>query len=76
VKAVSDLNCPIAGEIVEANDALDQNPGLVNEDPMARAGSSDCARTTPLIMIRCSTPRHTSEVPRSAINVLPSPHAG
>ncbi len=33
VKAVSDLNCPISGEIVAANDALDQNPGLVNEDP-------------------------------------------
>ncbi len=33
VKAVSDLNCPIAGEIVDANDALEQNPGLVNEDP-------------------------------------------
>ena len=33
VKAVSDLYCPVAGEIVEANSALDSNPALVNSDP-------------------------------------------
>jgi glycine cleavage system H protein len=33
VKAVSDLYCPVSGEIVEANDALDANPSLVNSDP-------------------------------------------
>lgn len=33
VKAVSDLYCPITGEVIAANDALDQNPALVNEDP-------------------------------------------
>jgi glycine cleavage system H protein len=36
VKAVSDLYCPIAGEVVEANQELDQNPGLVNEEPYGR----------------------------------------
>jgi glycine cleavage system H protein len=36
VKAVSDLNCPVGGEIVAANEELDQNPGLVNEDPYGR----------------------------------------
>lgn len=33
VKAVSDLNCPVGGEIAAVNEELDQNPGLVNEDP-------------------------------------------
>jgi len=33
VKAVSDLYCPIAGEVVEANGALDNDPALVNNDP-------------------------------------------
>jgi glycine cleavage system H protein len=33
VKAVSDLYCPVAGEVVEANGALDADPALVNNDP-------------------------------------------
>lgn len=33
VKAVSELFSPVAGEVVEANDALDANPALVNNDP-------------------------------------------
>jgi glycine cleavage system H protein len=33
VKAVSDLYAPVAGEVVEANGALDANPALVNSDP-------------------------------------------
>lgn len=33
VKAVSDLYCPVAGEVVEANASLDQDPSLVNTDP-------------------------------------------
>ena len=33
VKAVSDLYCPVAGEVTEANGALDANPALVNNDP-------------------------------------------
>lgn len=33
VKAVSDLYCPVAGEVVEANGELDANPALVNSDP-------------------------------------------
>lgn len=36
VKAVSDLYCPVAGEITGANEELDQNPGLVNEDPYGK----------------------------------------
>ncbi len=33
VKAVSDLYCPLAGEVVTVNQALDDDPSLVNSDP-------------------------------------------
>ncbi len=33
VKAVSDLYCPVAGEVVAVNDSLDGDPSLVNNDP-------------------------------------------
>ncbi len=33
VKAVSDLYCPLAGEVVEVNGALDGEPAVVNSDP-------------------------------------------
>jgi len=33
VKAVSDLYCPVAGEIVDVNVALDDDPAVVNSDP-------------------------------------------
>lgn len=37
VKAASDILAPLEGEIVEVNDALTDNPSLVNEDPMGDA---------------------------------------
>ena len=33
VKAVSDLYCPVAGEIVAVNQSLDDDPSFVNSDP-------------------------------------------
>jgi glycine cleavage system H protein len=33
VKAVSELFCPLPGEIVEVNTRLDKEPALVNSDP-------------------------------------------
>jgi glycine cleavage system H protein len=33
VKAVSELFCPVAGEVVEINETLEGNPALVNKDP-------------------------------------------
>lgn len=33
VKAASDVYCPLAGEIVEANQAIVDDPSLVNSDP-------------------------------------------
>jgi len=37
VKAASDIVAPLDGEIVEVNEALTDNPGLVNEDPLGAA---------------------------------------
>ncbi len=37
VKAASDIVAPLDGEIVEVNDTLADNPGLVNEDPLGAA---------------------------------------
>lgn len=34
VKVASDVYAPLDGEIIESNDAVTDNPGLVNEDPM------------------------------------------
>lgn len=33
VKTISDLFLPVSGEILEQNDALEENPALVNTDP-------------------------------------------
>ena len=33
VKAVSDVYAPLSGEILAVNDAVAENPELVNEDP-------------------------------------------
>ncbi|MCQ2277434.1 MAG: glycine cleavage system protein GcvH [Bacteroidales bacterium] len=33
VKTVADLMLPVAGEVVEFNEALEANPALVNSDP-------------------------------------------
>lgn len=37
VKAASEILAPLEGEVVEVNEALAGNPGLVNEDPMGDA---------------------------------------
>ncbi|MCB5200802.1 glycine cleavage system protein GcvH [Loktanella sp. TSTF-M6] len=34
VKAASDILAPLSGEIVEVNTTLNDNPGLVNDDPI------------------------------------------
>lgn len=35
VKAVSELFCPLSGEVVESNAALEADPGIINRDPYA-----------------------------------------
>ena len=33
VKAASDLISPVSGKVIEYNEALDENPELINQDP-------------------------------------------
>lgn len=35
VKSASDLHSPVSGEIIEVNEELDGDPGIVNEDPLS-----------------------------------------
>jgi glycine cleavage system H protein len=54
VKAVSELYCPVAGTVVEANGALDGDPALVNRDPygagwMIKLKVKDAAEVTGLL---------------------------
>lgn len=37
VKAVSEIFCPVSGEVIETNSLLEANPELVNESPHERA---------------------------------------
>jgi glycine cleavage system H protein len=37
VKAASDILAPVDGEIVEVNEAIVENPAMVNEDPLGDA---------------------------------------
>lgn len=36
VKAAADIYCPVSGEVVEINEAILENPQLVNEDPYGK----------------------------------------
>jgi glycine cleavage system H protein len=33
VKAVSEIYCPVSGQVTEVNDALNQTPEVINNDP-------------------------------------------
>lgn len=54
VKAVSELFCPVSGEVVESNTALDGDPALINREPygggwMVRLRLSDPAELGTLL---------------------------
>ncbi|MFQ5689032.1 MAG: glycine cleavage system protein GcvH [Gemmatimonadota bacterium] len=54
VKAVSELFCPLAGEVLEVNALLDDDPALVNSDPygdgwMIRLRASDPSQQDELL---------------------------
>lgn len=36
VKAAADVYCPISGEVIEINEAVLENPQIVNEDPYGK----------------------------------------
>src|ERR1700730_8226957 len=50
VKAVSDVVAPLSGEIVEVNEALPDNPAMINEDPYGAGW---------LVKVRLSDPSET-----------------
>lgn len=52
VKAASDLIIPASGEVVEVNEALEENPRLINEDAM----------TNWIIKIKLSDPTELSNL--------------
>jgi glycine cleavage system H protein len=47
VKAASDVYMPVSGEILEINEALEDSPELVNEDPFGEAWFVRVAMTNP-----------------------------
>ncbi|HEV8122795.1 MAG TPA: glycine cleavage system protein GcvH [Gemmatimonadales bacterium] len=47
VKAVSDLYCPVAGEVTEVNAQLDATPDLVNREPYGDGWMVKLKVTTP-----------------------------
>lgn len=54
VKTVSDLNMPVAGEVLEVNEAINDQPELVNNDPygegwMIKIRISDAAELDTLL---------------------------
>ncbi len=36
VKAAADIYCPVSGEVIEINEAVIENPQLINEDPYGK----------------------------------------
>jgi glycine cleavage system H protein len=53
VKAVSEIFCPVAAEVVEVNEKLEDSPELINESPHSNAW---------LIKIRISNPEELKEL--------------
>lgn len=65
VKTTSDIYSGVAGEVIEANEALESHPGLVNEDPYGAGW---------LVKIRVSDPAAMDSLMDSATYVRE--HAG
>ena len=63
-KSVSDLYAPVTGEVTEVNDAVVDDPSLINSDPYGAGWLFKVA--SPNRKARCSRPRSTR--PRTAAN--------
>jgi glycine cleavage system H protein len=48
VKAAAEVNAPVSGEVIEANSALTDAPGLVNEDPFGKGWMLKIKLTDPV----------------------------
>ncbi|MFL6162662.1 MAG: glycine cleavage system protein GcvH [Jatrophihabitantaceae bacterium] len=49
-KSVSDLYAPVAGSVVARNEALDDNPELLNSDPYGQGWIADIAVADPAVL--------------------------
>jgi glycine cleavage system H protein len=47
VKAVSEVFCPVGGEVTEVNSKLEENPELINESPHQKAWMVKVRLTSP-----------------------------
>jgi len=47
VKAVSDIFCPVSGEVTEVNAALETSPDWINQDPHGKAWMFKAKLATP-----------------------------
>ena len=56
VKTASDLYCPVSGEVVETNPALEGNPALVNTDPYGQGWFFKLKLSQPAELDRLLTP--------------------
>ena len=75
VKAASDIVAPLDGEIVEINEALVDNPALVNDDPTGLRGSSRSRSTIPRCLMNTwmrKTTRITSASDRADGGAAPA----
>lgn len=65
VKAVSDLFSPLSGEVIAVNTELEENPGLVNEDPYGRGWIARLRLAEPVeaesLLAAEAYERHTAE---------------
>ncbi len=62
MKAVSDVVAPLSGEIVEVNEALTDNPAMINEDPYGEGWMVKVRLRRPLRDAEaCSTPPPTGQ---------------
>lgn len=55
VKAVSDLFCPVSGEVIETNQAVIDSPELVNAEPYLRGWLIKVALSNPAELDRLMT---------------------
>ena len=53
VKTVSDLFMPVSGEVIEINDALEDNPEIVNEDPYGSGW---------MVKVKCNKPIESEDL--------------
>ena len=75
VKTISDLFLPVAGEVVENNPALEENPELVNKDPYGEGWLIKIKPANAADLDNCWMPKDTKQILsinlKSRINMTP-----